>query len=132
MLSWHHRPIRIRILTQHLRRVHRLDVRRGQMERSGVVEPDRVLDNELAFGYVTVIRTEAFEGALFVRGPDRALLFLALREQGRVAAEAAPEHGAPRRDRIVDDDPGHVRLRLDFEMHARDIAPAPPAFRLLL
>src|SRR5450755_4980046 len=108
MLSRLNFPIRVRILAEHFRRVHRLDVGCGQVERPRIVEPHRVFDDETSLGHITVIRAEALEGSLLECRPYGAALRLALCEQRRVAAEPTTEDRAAGGDRIVDHDPRHV------------------------
>ena len=61
-----------------------------------------------------------------------ALAALTPAQQRRVAREAAAEDAGACGDRVVDDDPGHVGLRVDLERHARDVAARDAPRRALL
>src|SRR4030095_3299107 len=92
---------------------------------AGILDPHCSLAFEPPLRHIAEVRAIRAERPLLERRPHGALLALALRGDGRVAAETAAERRAARWQRIVDDHPRHVGLRLDFDPHARD-GPAPP------
>ena len=120
---WRHLPIRIRQFAEHLRCVHRLDARRRQLELARIVEPHRVFDDEASLsarsgstrGTPSKVRSSN-AGHTVPRVVSPCVSSV------RIATEAAAERRAACGNRIVDDDPGHVGLRLDFQVHARDVA----------
>ena len=65
---------------------------------------------------------ESIEAAFLERRPDETALHFAARQYLRIAAQPRAENRRPARHRIIDHDPGHVRLRLDFKAHAHRVS----------
>ena len=123
---------RVRDLAEHVGRVERLDARRRQREASGLAQAHGVLDGEAALRHEVVVGAEAVERALDEDRRDAVVGFSPAASSADSRAEAGAEVGGAGRDRIVDDDPGHVALGVDLEPHAQHVAAAGRARRARL
>src|SRR6185437_16848328 len=101
-------------------------------EIAGIIETHRVLDRPMAFGNELVVSPKAVEPPLLVGEPRPTAPPLAACQEARLPAEPTTQNGGSRRDRVIDHDPSHVRLRLELEMHPRNIASRPDSRSVLL
>src|SRR5258708_11303289 len=122
------RPLRIygnpliRQFAEHLRRVHRLDASRRQLETAPIVHTNGVLDHPGSLGNEAVVSVKGIETASLGGRPDESALDFSGRQYLRILAEPAAENRCTARNRIIDHHPRHVRLRLDIEAHTHRVS----------
>src|SRR6185312_16333525 len=124
--------LRVRQLTKHFRRVHRLDSGRRHLKLPRIVEAHGVFDGPVPFGDELVVSAKAIEPPLLKSEPRPTAPPLPARQQPRLPSKPAPQNGSPGRDRVIDHHPGHIRLRVELEMHPRHIASRPDSRSPLL
>ena len=95
-------------------------------------KPDRVFNRPVPLGDIFVIRPEGLEGPFLESRPDPAFPLLPLCQQVGIPRKPLAEDRRARGHRIVNHDPGLVRLGLQFQPDPNDISPAPSVLLLLL
>src|SRR5690606_30009176 len=89
-----------------------------------------ILDSPLSSRQILIIGSKSLKGALFVGGANIRLLVF--RQDCRVSIQSTPQNNGSSGDRISNNHPVSVRIRMYCQSHSQDIPYRPDALAALL